>query len=237
MKTFIQFCEEKEPSTYDIGHYTKHKDMAQSELYHHGTVSGWDQINHLELYKKHRDAHERRTGYEMHPDDANHEAWVSRHRTKRISQSTNEGGDPEHFVQGRIDHKKKQYSINHSIPDSEDSTSETHQARVITRLIKKTRNTLAKKYPHYKEHDAKSTGVPGSFVHEMKLPVSKPNILQGLVNPRARRMRTAMKKSEVEQRPLKRHKAKYDAMENKVRKDLAKISGSDEWTTPTNAAT
>ena len=121
--------------------------------------------------------------------------------------------------------------------DKEDKTSETHQARVITRLIKKTRHILSKKYPHYKEHDTKSTGVRGYFVHEMKIPSSKPSILQGLINPRARRMRKVMKKSEVEGRPAKRQQAKYDAMENKVRKDLARMSGSDEWTTSTNAAT
>ena len=228
MKTFIQFCEDKEPSTYDIGHYTKHKDMKHAELYHNGAVSGWDKINHLKLYKKHRDAHERRTGYEMHPDDANHEKWKSRHGTKKGSKSTNEAGDAEHFVQGRIDHKKKKYSVNHSIPDKEDKTSETHQAKVITRLIKKTRHELAKKYPHYKEHDTKSTGVYGYFVHEMKIPASKPSILQGLVNPRAKKLRNAM---DIRNSESRKSKVKWKEAEVINARKMEKLAGGDtRWT-------
>ena len=163
MKSFLQFLSEAS-SVYDVGHHTLHKDMKHVDLYHNGAVSGWGKVNHLDLYKKQRDTHERRTGYVYHPDSANHDSWVARHPTKRPNKAVDQAGDSEHYVQGRIDHKAKKYTINNSVPDKSGKTSTTHQARVINRLVKKTRNQLQRSYPDYEEHDAENTGVKGYHV-------------------------------------------------------------------------
>jgi len=138
--------------------------MKHVDLYHNGAVSGWGKVNHLDLYKKQRDTHERRTGYVYHPDSANHDSWIGSHSTKKPSKAVNQAGDAEHYVQGRVDHKQKKYTINNSVPDKDSATSETHQARVINRLVKKTRKQLQRSYPDYEEHDAENTGVQGHFV-------------------------------------------------------------------------
>jgi hypothetical protein len=171
MKSFKQYItteEKKKPTSYfDVGHHRIHRDMKHVELYHNGAVSGHDSVNHLKLYKNKRDAHERKTGYEMHPDSANHETWIEKHPKKRVSKAITQAGDPEHFVQGRIDHKKKEYSINNSIPDKEDTTSTTHQARVIKRLIRKTKDNLSNKYPEYTVHD--HSGIKGYHIENVTI--------------------------------------------------------------------
>jgi hypothetical protein len=67
-----------------------------------------------------------------------------------------------------------------------------------------------------------------SFIEYLNEAMKKPNIVQGIVSPRARKARKVYDANE--KRKLEKRQAYYDDMEAKVRGEMG-------WTTDTNAAT
>tara|TARA_R110000824_G_scaffold232255_2_gene420218 strand:+ start:335 stop:814 length:480 start_codon:yes stop_codon:yes gene_type:complete len=114
----------KPSSVYDIGHYSKAKDMKEVDLYHVGAKSGYGEINH---YTHHKESNQRRAkaGWDgkVTPNNANHGTW----------EKTN---SDEHFAQGRIDHKLKKYTVNGS----------------NSKMEEQARKHMDKHYPEYSEH-------------------------------------------------------------------------------------
>jgi len=114
----------KPSSVYDIGHYSKAKDMKKVDLYHVGSKSGYGEINHHTHWKE---SNQRRAkaGWEgkITPNNANHDTWEKTNST-------------EHFAQGRIDHGLKKFTVNGS----------------NNKMEEKAREHMSKKHPHYTEH-------------------------------------------------------------------------------------
>ena len=114
----------KPSSVYDIGHYSKAKDMKRVDLYHVGTKSGYGEINHHTHWKE-SNKRRAKAGWEgkITPNNANHDTWEKTNST-------------EHFAQGRIDHKLKKFTVNGSNEKMEE----------------KAREHMSKKHPDYTEH-------------------------------------------------------------------------------------
>ena len=111
-------------SVYDVGHYSKTKDMKQVDLYHVGAKSGYGEINH-NTHHIASNKRRKKAGWEgrMTPNNANHGNW------KKTDSD-------EHFAQGRIDHKLKKYTVNGS----------------NSKMEEKAREHISEKYPEYSEH-------------------------------------------------------------------------------------
>jgi len=114
----------KPSSVYDVGHYNKPKDMKKVDLYHVGSRSGYDEINHHTHWKE-SNKRRAKAGWEGKgtPNNANHGTWEKTNST-------------EHFAQGRIDHKLQKYTVNGSNKKMEE----------------KAREHISKKHPEYSEH-------------------------------------------------------------------------------------
>ena len=114
----------KPSSVYDVGHYSKTKDMKQVDLYHVGAKSGYGEINH-NTHHIASNKRRKKAGWEgrLTPNNANHGNW------KKTDTD-------ENFAQGRIDHKLKKYTVNGSTNKMQD----------------KAREHISKHYPDYSEH-------------------------------------------------------------------------------------
>jgi len=114
----------KPSSVYDIGHYSKAKDMKKVDLYHVGAKSGYGEINHHTHWKE-SNKRRAKAGWEgkATPNNTNHGTWSK----------TN---SDEHFAQGRIDHITKKYTVNGS----------------NSKMEEQARKHMDKHYPEYSEH-------------------------------------------------------------------------------------
>ena len=80
-----------------------------------------------------------------------------------------------------------------------------------------------------------------SFIEYLNEAMKKPNVVQGLVSPRARKARKVYDKRHSDSR---KSEVKWRAAEAKLNKDMDKLRGNGgvtdintPWTTSTNAAT
>ena len=77
-----------------------------------------------------------------------------------------------------------------------------------------------------------------SFIEYLNEEMKKPNVLQGLVSPRARKARKVYDKRHSD---IRKSEVKWRKAEATLRKEMDKVYGSKDintpWTTSTNAAT
>ena len=118
----------KQSSVYDIGHYSKAKDMKKVKLYFLGAKTGYKEITH---HEHHKQSNQRRAkaGWEgkVTPNNANHETWMDHMKIGN-----------EHYVTGRVDETGS--TPQHTVNGSNEKMEE------------RARKHISKKYPDSKEY-------------------------------------------------------------------------------------